>query len=547
MGFLKRRLDDRQQVSVILKRQVPIRFDEQARSWLGGLPMMPELVKWPRDPANAPLHFIAQISCADFPAKLWNGQGPRTGWLLFFVESMKFEDEAGSDLFRILHITKLGPERPPPEDTPTVRHTMSDYIDYAVPNTRPGVPKLWRKWPVDLVAQTYEMEGDDEDFVPPPVSAEDLYGAPASEHGIYVHGKNNFGVERPLTWRGALYYLEGVVRDLNPSNFKQDFVGTFGLLGAPEADQVEFNEEFQRRVATNPACADREVGWGPRVQTITDQIKADMHAERSSGWMKRSYGALDKELARYEHWLATYQAELDAGLDSFDAAKVERLKEKIGDMQQSIEKTQETRDYLDALFGSYPGPDGEQRFNAEIKAMGEAHLAWGEEMAAKANISLEKVRSKNLDDPISATDWQAIENQFSNSKSVCWKKAGQRVLAKVERGISTQPHLDMAIREDLIDLYTRDPNGCEALSGDQRDAFEQSLRYIEDNLPHRIGGHANLVQGGTMPGHELVLQLATDRAMAWLWGDAGAVYVTMKPKDLKKMRFENLCAKLEGH
>jgi hypothetical protein len=35
--------------SVILRRQVPIRFDEEPRSWLGGLPRMPAEVDWPRD------------------------------------------------------------------------------------------------------------------------------------------------------------------------------------------------------------------------------------------------------------------------------------------------------------------------------------------------------------------------------------------------------------------------------------------------------------------------------------------------------------------
>ncbi|MEP0471122.1 MAG: DUF1963 domain-containing protein [Roseobacter sp.] len=545
MGLLKRQPKDGKQVSVILKRQVPIRFDEKASSWLGGLPMMPELVKWPRDVVGAPLHFVAQISCADLPADLWNGQGPRTGWLLFFIESIKFEDEAGSDLVRVLHITELGPEREPPDDMPTVRHTMSDYIDYAKPNIRPGVPKLWRKWPIDLVTQTYGMDSDDEGFVPPSVSGEDLYSAPVSKRGFY--GRNNFGIERPLTWRGALYYLEGVMRDLNASDFKRKFVGLSGLLGAPEADQDEFNEELRQRIEANPACADRDVGWGPRVGVVTEKIKSELRAERSKGWMKRSYVALDKKLARHEHWLAAYQADFDAGLNTLEDKVLKRLEEKAKDQLKLIEETNETRAYLDELFASYPGADGEQKFNAEIKAMGEAHLAWGEEMGARAKSCLKNVRSKNLDDPISTTDWQSIREQFSEAKSVFWLKAESRVLAKVERGLSTDLHLHMAIREDLLDLYTRDANGLQALSQEQRDAFEHRLRYIEENLPHRIGGHANPVQGGTMPGHQLVIQLATDKPMGWMWGDVGAIYVMMKPKDLKSMRFKNLYATLEGH
>jgi len=48
------------EVSVILRRQVPIRFDEPARSWLGGLPQMPDNIRWPRTAnSGGPLHFIA--------------------------------------------------------------------------------------------------------------------------------------------------------------------------------------------------------------------------------------------------------------------------------------------------------------------------------------------------------------------------------------------------------------------------------------------------------------------------------------------------------
>jgi hypothetical protein len=53
-------------VSVVLRRQVPVRWDEPPRSWIGGLPMMPASVEWPlgttRDypeRGRTPLHFVA--------------------------------------------------------------------------------------------------------------------------------------------------------------------------------------------------------------------------------------------------------------------------------------------------------------------------------------------------------------------------------------------------------------------------------------------------------------------------------------------------------
>ena len=58
-------------ISAVLRRQVPVRFDETARSWLGGLPQMPDDIPWPRGgEKNWPMHFAAQIYCADLPDRL---------------------------------------------------------------------------------------------------------------------------------------------------------------------------------------------------------------------------------------------------------------------------------------------------------------------------------------------------------------------------------------------------------------------------------------------------------------------------------------------
>ncbi|CAI9403660.1 hypothetical protein ANOBCDAF_04463 [Pleomorphomonas sp. T1.2MG-36] len=204
------------ETSVILKRQVPIRFGEASRSWLGGLPMMPESAPWPRAANGAPLHFIAQIDCADLPANLWNGLGPRKGWLLLFVDILQQEDLSADGAVQVLHVDQLGVERQPPEDMSTVRHAMSDLIGYEA-EFRPGVPKMWRKWPVDLVAQDY-TPSDEEEGGPPPVSGEELYGAPADDRGMAPYEPDG---KRPLTWRGALYFVEGIVRDYKRENFVQ--------------------------------------------------------------------------------------------------------------------------------------------------------------------------------------------------------------------------------------------------------------------------------------------------------------------------------------
>lgn len=341
--------------SLILKRQIPIRFDEEPRSWLGGSPMMPKGMNWPRDAAGDPLHFIAQIACADIPPGLWNGSGPRKGWLLLFMQFHKFDDEssggeATDGAVQVLHTTTLGVEHAPPDDLATVRHAMSDGIGRSTPQVRPGVPKLWRKWPVDLIVHQFRASDEElEENGTPIMTAQELYLAPVSDHEITVHG--GIPLDRPLTWRGALYVVEGVLRDLAPEDLEREFVGAGGLLDAPEADQTEFNEEFDRLAATRQEFQDREVGWGPRVEAARAALNAELAGERKAGWIKRAFVALEREKLRHEGWLVEYQK----------SGQIDRANYQI----DLLTKLEQHRAWLVQLQDAYPGPEGEARLNAE--------------------------------------------------------------------------------------------------------------------------------------------------------------------------------------
>ena len=108
-------------ISLVPRRQIPVRCDEAPASWLGGLPMMPDDMEWPRginpekpDEGERPLHFVAQIACADLPPELWGGLGPRQGWLLFFLNSNASTLDDGK-LHQVIHTRTLGAERHPPD------------------------------------------------------------------------------------------------------------------------------------------------------------------------------------------------------------------------------------------------------------------------------------------------------------------------------------------------------------------------------------------------------------------------------------------------
>lgn len=536
------------QVSVILKRQVPIRFDEAPRSWLGGLPMMPKQVTWPRDAESAPLQFVAQIACADLPPQLWDGLGPRSGWLLLFVEVLKLDDGAEGGAVQVLHIDSLGPEREPPEDAPTVRHVMSDYIDYAEPNIRPGVPKMWRRWPVDVVVQEYEFDAHEQAIIGSPfVPAEDLYNAPVSDTGI-VH--DSIKLDRPLTWRGALYFVEGIARDLNPADFERNFVGNKGgLIDPPESDPRGFNDEFRRRLEEHKAGLEEpRFGWGAEMNAFAETLKTEMKAERRTGWIARAYPVIAAKKAEFEKYRHDEQRKLDEAGDTLSEAQLKSLTGNLQYRLKILAELEEHRQHLDRIVADYPGPDGEEALNAEIRKLGEAHLVWGAELKTALERQLDRILAQDLEAALPESEWNAILESFRKTKSVYWQKTyDTMVLRKTERGLHTGKYLEMAVREDVLDIYTRNNGTQPPLPRGQLDDIERQLRYVEKRLPHRMGGQANPVQGEADITTPLLFQIASDRAMGWMWGDLGALYVTVSPKDLRRNRFGHVDAWIEGH
>jgi Domain of unknown function (DUF1963) len=504
--------------------------------------MMPKQIEWPRDADGTPLHFLAQIACADLPADLWNGHGPRTGWLLLFVQTTETIGVANMGYERVLHITDLGPKRAPPKDTPTVSTELTGPLNWR------GRPKQWRKWPVDLVAQYYDQTGTEaEAYGSPCIRGEHLYDAPVSERGI-GQDFNQYGIERPLTWRGALYFVEALVWKLDPERFKEKFHRGFGLLDAPELDTDGFNQAFRQRVNENPDWVARGIGLRRAGGDITAQIEAALRAERRIGWMARAHAALDKERARYEDLLNKYQQEIDAGGDGLDAKRRSQLTEWIDSQRRRISETEEARAKLSALLTAFQGPDSERAFTDEIRALGEAHLAWGETMRHKLGGVLESISNKDLDTPLSADDWAGITRVIEADRTVYWRKYGSFGLDKTEESLSTRHELAVAIREDFLDFYTRSSAARSMLEPEQLEVFESQLRYVEQSIPHRIGGRANMMpfEIGEL-GEALLFQIATDEPMGWMPEHFEMPCVMTSEKNLQKHLFDQLYITTGGY
>lgn len=92
-------------VSVRLVPQVPVR-NERANGWFGGAAWLPAASHWP-EMDGVPLQLLAQVDCAALPAELWDGLGPRHGWLTIFIEPIEFK-------VQVMHLAEAGQLTPGP-------------------------------------------------------------------------------------------------------------------------------------------------------------------------------------------------------------------------------------------------------------------------------------------------------------------------------------------------------------------------------------------------------------------------------------------------
>lgn len=127
-------------IFVRLVPQIPPRDPILRSSWIGGRPHLPSGMEWPKvDGTDG--DFLAQIACADLPAELWDGLGPRNGWLAFFA------DPHGGAVTAV-HLSEDGSPRDPPRPAGAAyfRAYGSQSADLAS-----LVLRAFPEWPVDLV------------------------------------------------------------------------------------------------------------------------------------------------------------------------------------------------------------------------------------------------------------------------------------------------------------------------------------------------------------------------------------------------------------
>ena len=103
---------------------------------------------------------------------------------------------------------------------------------------------------------------------------------------------------------------------------------------------------------------------------------------------------------------------------------------------------------------------------------------------------------------------------------------------------------------DLAVPYYLDQHLRYLIPQDALPQFEAWWRSLYYNRPHRMGGYHDCVQSDAEPGPQqrlLLLQVATDDAMFFCWGDAGAIYAFIEPAALDRGEVDRAELRLECH
>ena len=293
-------------VSVVLRRQVPPGAAESARSWLGGLPRMPDGVEWPRsisseDPhqGERPLHFLAQICCSDLPRELWGGLGPREGWLLVFIDPNQGCPD-GSDAFRIMHLPQLGPEREAPQDLGPVHDGVYAGGSYDwLP--REAVPSVWRRWPVDIVSFPNVLHRNERhSFATPEDFAVKLYG------GAPVFPYQDLDAVPPYTFGQALRAVRALATSMRTEpRAKRGNQDAHEILGA-ESSLDQLRESLTIQLATAVEWAESDY----RTLTV-DQLKRTLALVESCDTVKRLQQRLEHDLEQRKRWRLSVAEDCD--------------------------------------------------------------------------------------------------------------------------------------------------------------------------------------------------------------------------------------------
>jgi len=161
------------------------------------------------------------------------------------------------------------------------------------------------------------------------------------------------------------------------------------------------------------------------------------------------------------------------------------------------------------------------------------------------------ILTQDLDALMGDESWAAMKAKMVAAETEYWASYGAMDLRKVRHTLFdfAKHGLKFALREDLLDLYSRSAAAQASIPEALRAELEPKLRrIIRATTPHRMGGPRDVLQSRADPDDDdLLFQIGSDDAMGWMWGDLGALFVYLNPSNLKARRFKRVDAWIDGH
>nr|MBA3729754.1 DUF1963 domain-containing protein [Sphingomonas sp.] len=366
-----------------------------------------------------------------------------------------------------------------------------EYRWCATPN---AIPSTWRRWPVDLLAVPNEAHDNGYRMIVTPenFSAKLYSGAPVATGAPDVSGME------PFSWRGALYVVDAVLRE----------------LGQPAA-------------ASRLAPAQREALDNPGyVASLVPELRA-----REQMWLAEGEGAI--------------------------LLKEEPLRDREREHRDRIVPVAEERkaelDRLAAFIVEHPtGSAIAKRIESDARAETE----WREGAAERLAAIRAQIADRSLDTALDASDWAALRSALKADRHARWtvewtSRNSDFPVMIVEQRTSLLDLAEAGLKAAIVELaadYQGDPDLEQLVPPAAREALEPHWRALTDNRPHRIGGFHDGLQSEPEDGPQpevLLFQIASDEAMHWMWGDGGAYFFFISPRNLAAGRFDQAEIRLE--
>ena len=227
---------------------------------------------------------------------------------------------------------------------------------------------------------------------------------------------------------------------------------------------------------------------------------------------------------------------------------------KASERPESIHRTQ----HLERLGRCLALVDSCDTAETLVKQLEEArgrHVQWRVSVAEDCDKLAGLLDAHPPGAPLSQEDWEELRTSLAGREWRCfdldieYRTGGAKQLDLRERldapSLESPRHTTELAMLDWLDPATR-----ARVPADRLDDLEAAARSLISDRPHRMGGYHDGVQSDAVEGPKrdlLLLQIASDDAMDWCWGDVGAYYFWIRPKHLAAGDFSGVEMWLECH